>query len=517
VSPAIDLIVIGSGVNGLTTAARVARAGRSVLVLERRAVAGGLAAAEEFHPGYRSPGFFQDTGGLRPAVVSGLGLVGHGLEMRSEPAPILALGGKGGAILLHADPDRAAPEIAAHSAADASRYAGFRAFLAGIRPLLADFIDRPPLNLIEIDSESPWELMRRGLGIRRLGAKRMMELLRLPPMAVADWLGEWFECGLLKAALALPSVAGAYMGPRSPQSAMNLLLHEGAAGPGVVGGSQALAAALEKCAGASGARIRTGARVERLLVGSKGVEGVRLAGGEEIRAAGVAAACDPKQLFLDLLPTGALPGRVIEKIRAFRTRGTTAQVLLAMSRPLRFAARQEVPVELARIGRDLDHLEKAFDAVKYRRWSEDPVLEVQAASAVSGRLAPAGHDAVSILVHHAPYDLEGGWDAETAERLAELVLSRLEEHAPGIRSAVVARAVRSPADLEALYGLTGGHVHHGEYALDQLLVRPIPECVGYRSPLAGLHLCGSGSHPGGGLTCAPGWLAAAEILRTGRP
>ncbi len=500
-----DIIVIGAGHNGLTAAALLARAGRAVLVVERRDTVGGTAGGEEFHPGFRSPGLHHDATGVAQDVVRRLELERHGLALRECRPDVLGLDS---GLLLRGDPLLASREIAALSTRDGARYLEFRRFLDRVRGGLESLLLAAPLDLLEPDFRGSLALLRRAVGLRRLGAQTMMELLRLPPMAVADWLGEWFESEALKALLALPAVAGTHAGPRSPGTTLNLLRGEAAGGPGVAGGGPALVAALERAARQAGVEIRTGAPVRGVLTSADGARGVALEGGEEIAARTVAASCDPKRLFLDLLPQTAFSSRLAERIRCFRTRGTTAQVLLALARPPRFAARPDDPVELARSGACLDDLERAFDAVKYRGIAERPVLDVLVARA----LAPAGAAALSVLVHFVPYDLAGGTADGQRERLAESVVARLERYAPGVASAVVGRTVLLPVDLESRYALTGGQLHQGEHALDQLLVRPAPECARYQTPVRGLYLCGSGAHPGGGLTCRPGSLAAAAIL-----
>jgi phytoene dehydrogenase-like protein len=238
-----------------------------------------------------------------------------------------------------------------------------------------------------------------------------------------------------------------------------------------------------------------------------------LAGGERIEAPVVAASCDPKHLFLNLLAPGVIPYRLEHRIRMFRTRGTTAQLLLALDTPVRFACRPEANgIAFARTGGSLTRLEKAFDAVKYRTFSETPALEVHVPTVAAPDLAPAGHSVMSVLIHFAPYDLEAGWDEAQKERLGNRVVEILETHVPGLKSTIVSGQILSPRDLEERYGITGGHIHHGEHSLDQLLMRPAPECSEYRTPVPGLFLCGAGSHPGGGLTCGPGALAASSIL-----
>jgi phytoene dehydrogenase-like protein len=506
-----DAIVIGAGHNGLTTAALLAKQGREVLVVERSDVVGGLAAAEEFHPGYHSGGLLHDTTGVRDAVVRELELEKHGLRMRSHRPDVLALGDDGQSLLVRGDRVKAVEEIDPVSKKDAWRYADYHAFVDRVRPVLRQFLNQPPLDLVNLETIAIRDGLNRGLKLRSLGRRDMMELLRLPPMCVGDWLDEWFETDLLKTAMAFPAVAGTFMGPRSPSSNFNLLLWEAAAGPGVAGGGPALIAALEGSARAQGVEFRTGASVERIVVDSGAVKGVVVAGDEQIEAVAVAASCDPRHAMLDLLAPGVLPYRAAERLRGFRQRGTTAQVLLALESIPRFAARPDEAIELARTGANLLAIERAFDAVKYRTIADEPVLEIAVPSAATPDLAPAGHAVVSVLVHFTPYDLEPEWNDAERERLGDRVMGILDRHIPGVSSSVLAGVVLGPPDIERRYGVTGGHIHHGEHALDQLLIRPTPECLRYATPIEGLYLCGSGSHPGGGLTCAPGRGSSLEM------
>jgi phytoene dehydrogenase-like protein len=507
-----DVIVIGAGHNGLACALLLARGGRKVVVLERRDRIGGIAASEEFHPGYRSAGLFAEANRVLPTTLTRLGLEAHGLSVRPERPGILALGSGGKGIFIDGDVGRASAGLRSASPRDAEAYPRFRAALDKYAEILRSFLSEPALDLVKIESNGPLDMLRRAWRVRRLGKSEMLELLRLPAMSVADLLSEWFETDLLKAALALPAISGTWLGPRSPSTALNYLLWEATAGPGVAGGGPALVAALEKAARAAGVEIRTSATVERVRVADGGVRGVTLTGGEEIAAATVAAACDPKQALLSLLEPGTIPYRAERRIGGFRTRGTTAQVLLALTAPPRFAARPDGSTELARTGAHLDDLERAFDAIKYRRMSETPILEIHVPSVGTPGLAPTGGAVVSILVHFAPYELEGGWNEAVRERLGDLVVAMLERHAPGLAKSVAGRQVLTPVDLAARYALPQGHPHHGEHSLDQWLVRPTPECGRYATPVPGLFLCSSGVHPGGGLTCGPGTLAADAIL-----
>ena len=511
-----DVIVIGAGHNGLTTAALLAREGRSVLVLERRGVVGGLAAGEEFHPGYRSAGVLHDTSCVRRDVVEELGLEGLGLSWTESAVFVPQTDGPG--LLLHHDANRAAQEIGAASDRDAGRYAEYRAFLTRIARFVNGFFSETPLDRTFTGPDGGvLDLLKTGLALRRLGRRNMLELLRIMPMSVADWLDEWFEGELLKCLLAAPAIHGTFTGPRSPGSNASLLRLESAGGASVRGGPQSLIDALEAAARAQGVEVRTGAEVRGITVSGGGVTGVSLDGGEQIDAAVVAASCDPRRTFLYLIPGRDITPKLEHRIQSFRMRGTTAKVNLALNAPLRFACRPDLEIEYARTGERMDDLERAFDAVKYGRFSERPILDIYVPTAASPDLAPDGHSVASILVHFVPDDLRDtrqGWTKKQREKLVKTVIDTLEQYAPGTRQSIVARDVLAPPDLEERYGITHGHIHHGEHALDQLLVRPCPECARYRTPIEGLYLCGSGSPPGGGLTCAPGALAASAMRKT---
>jgi phytoene dehydrogenase-like protein len=333
-------------------------------------------------------------------------------------------------------------------------------------------------------------------------------------MCVADWLNEWFETDLLKALLAGPALTGLFTGPWSAGTTATLLLNECLAGPGVKGGPAALIAALATACQEYGVEIRTACPVQRIRVADGRVSGVTLAGGQTIETTTVASSCEPKRTLLELVAPTDLPLRVEKQIRVYRTRGTTAKVNLALKALPEFIGRPGQQFEVIRIAGSLADLERAFDAVKYRRFSPTPYLDIRIPSLADTSLAPAGHHVASILVQCAPYDLEGGWSEAEREVLGETVVATLDRYAPCLTERIVAREVLTPVDLEVRYGLTGGHVHHGEHGLDQMLfMRPALSCGRYATPLAGLFLCGSGSHPGGGITCGPGALAAKAILK----
>ncbi len=507
-----DAVVIGAGHNGLTAAALLAKGGRSTLLLERRAVIGGLAAGEEFHPGYRTNGVLHDTEGVRPWVVDALDLGRHGLSRQDQAPPTLIPQRDGGGLLLWRDLDKAAEELAAVSPGEADNYRDYRRFIDRLTPVATRLLDNLPPDIFAPGAADILSLGRSALALRLLGKREMMEILRVAPMALADWLDERFDSQLLQAALAGPVLQNTVTAPRSPATTATLLRAECLAGMPVKGGPAALITALERAARACGVEIRTDARVAGLVGEAGRISGVQLAGGETVQARTVVASCDPKHLFFELLPPGLISRGLEHSISVFRSRGTAAKVHLALSGYPAFACRPDVRTASIRIGETLEELERAFDPIKYRKFSDLPILEVQVPTVESTDLAPEGHHVFSILVHFVPFELEGGWSDEARSNLYSRVLARLEEYAPGVSELVVGHEVLTPQDLERRYGVTGGHLHHGEHALDQLLVRPTPECTRYSTPFEGLFLCGSGAHPGGGLTCAPGGLAARRIL-----
>lgn len=500
-----DIIIIGAGHNGLTCAATLAKKGRKVLVLERRDVVGGLAVGDVFHKGCRAVGLFHETSYVRRSVIDALNLSRFGLELLPESPAVFAPEINGRGLLLGSG----GGELAG---SDIERYADFRAFLSRIGKFTRRLLNDLPPDILAGDSGNMLELMSSGLALRRLGRTDMLEFMRVTPMSLNDWLGEWFESELLKCLIAAPALMGTMTGSRSPGGAGNLIRCESLSSRAVRGGPLALITALETAAKSYGAEISTSSEVNAIRLADGRVEGVTLAGGETFDAPIIAASCDPKTTFLDLVGGRTLQPVFQERVEHIRMRGTTAKVNLALSAPLRFACRPDLHVERARVGETLTELEKAYDAVKYRQFSDAPVLDIYA-PAVDGE-SDGMTNTLSIIAHFVPYDLDGGWSDAKRERLGDAVVDSLARYAPELKSSIVAREVLSPVDIERRFGATGGHIHHGEHALDQLIVRPTPECARYQTPIAGLYLCGSGSHPGGDLTCAPGSLAAAVISKS---
>jgi len=521
VSTQYDVVIVGAGLNGLVTAAYLARAGKKVLVAERRDTVGGAVSTEEFALGFRAPAAFAAAELFHPAIIRELKLDAHGLAL---------LPAGGGTFLPGHDVERLSP-------ADAAALAAFDAFLRRLAEVLDPVLTRPLPDVKPSGPGDVLELLTLGWRLRGLGKRDLPEALRYLPMPVKDVLDERFESEALKAAIAGPALTGSWLAPRSAGSALMLLLHRpswtaGLLSPPVFarGGPGALADAVAAAARGAGAEIRTGSKVERILIDDDGrAAGVALTGGTEIAARLVVSNADPRRTLLELVDPAWLDPEHAAAARNIRTRGTVAIVQLALGGLPAFTdARDGSLSGRIQLGASLDELERAFDGVKYGKLPEKPFLTVTIPSLTDPSLAPEGKHVLHVWAQYAPYRLapsggiggestaEGTWD-ERRDELGDLVVRRIEEHAPGFSGLVEHRRVRTPIDLERDFGCTGGCLYHAEPALDQMLfMRPMAGWYQYRTPVDGLYLCGPGTHPGVGMTGLPGKSAAAQILEDWR-
>jgi phytoene dehydrogenase-like protein len=519
-------IVIGSGPNGLICAFYLARAGMKPLVLEARDVVGGGAITSEIHPGFRCPTLTHVAGPLRADIESDLSLGRHGVEfIRSDPR-LFAPAPDGRFVAFHDDPRRTGESVAKLSVADAGRLVDFHETLAAVANVLEGALRLTPPDIDEPTTGDLWELAKIGRRYRALGRTNEFRMLRWMPMAAADLVAEWFETDLVRAAVAARGVFGTCMGPRSAGTGAVLLLraatdpHPAGTSVAVRGGPGVLTAGIAAAAEQAGVEIRTSAAVERIDVTNGRVSGVTLGSGEQIPATAVISAVDPKRTFLRLIDPLHLDPDFLLKIRNYRTEGTVGKVNLALAGLPRFSAAPRSTGDLSvlagriHIGPEIDYLERAFDAAKYGALSDRPYLEVTLPSIADPALAPSGAHVMSVYVQFAPYTLRGGnWDTRRDE-LGNRVIATLTEYAPDLPALIVEREVITPRDLETVYGLTGGHIFHGELAIDQLFtMRPLLGWAQYRTPLRNLYLCGSGTHPGLGMTGASGANAAREIVK----
>ncbi len=517
------VVVIGAGHNGLTAAFYLAKAGLNPLVLERRSIVGGAAITEEIAPGYRCPALTHAFGPIRPSIVRDMRLDRRVEFVRPDPR-LVALAPEGRPLTFFIDERKTADAIRTLSGGDAEQYADFCSTLDRLGRFLGALLTTTPPSLDEPGRGDMWELLKSGRRFRALGKKDAFRLLRWGPMAVADLVNEWFETDLLKAAIAARGIFGAAQGPRSAGTAALLLLHaaiDSAPGGSSVtakGGPGALTEAMAAAAREAGAEIRTGEAVSRVLVGDGRVRGVALEDGREIAATTVISNADPRRTMLNLVDPVDLDPIFLTRMRNYRSRGTVAKVNLALSRLPAFAGVAS-PADLTgrvHIGPDLDYLERAFDASKYGEISSQPYLDVTVPTLMDPSLAPPGKHVLSVAVQFAPYKLATArsWDPAKESELLSNVMQTLDRYAPGLASLVEHAQVLSPTALEKTYGLSGGHIYHGEPSLDQLFtMRPILGWAQYQMPIGGLFLCGAGTHPGGGVTGGPGQNAAREVIK----
>jgi phytoene dehydrogenase-like protein len=516
-----DVVIVGGGHNGLVTAFYLAKAGFKPLVLERRSQTGGAAITDEIHPGFRCPTLSHSAGPLRPDVVSDMQLEKQGVKLISPEVAVTTLAPDGRALTLYKDTGRAAQEISKFSQKDAAKYSEFAQSLAKIGKVIGEALKLPPPNIDDPSKGDLWGMLQTGRALRKLGKKDMYRVLRWGPMAVADLVAEYFETELLRATIAARGIFGTFLGPWSAGSSMVLLLrsagdsHPAGSAMFAAGGTGAIAQAMAAAAKAAGAEIRTGADVIEVRVKDGAATGVILSNGEEIIAKAVVSNADPKRTLLKLVDPTHLTPDFVKKLQNYRMPGTVAKVNLALSGLPKFTSLStEAMSGRIQIGHEIDYLERAFDASKYGDFSRQPYLEATIPSLADPSLAPPGQHVMSIYMQYAPFKLKGtDWESQRTA-LGETVVKTLSQYAPNLPELIVKHQVITPQDLEDIYGLTGGHIFHGELALDQFFtMRPLLDWARYRTPIENLYLCGNGTHPGTGLTGGSGANAAREITK----
>ena len=525
ISETRDVIIVGGGHNGLVAAFYLAKTGFKPLVLERRAQVGGAATTEEFHPGFRCSTLAHNTGPLRADIVRDMQLESHGLKLTSPDISTVSLLPDGRALVLYTDAKRAAQEIAQWSQKDATSYADFGTALGKIGKVIGEALTLTPPNIDNPSSVDLWGMLKTGRSIRNLGKKDLYRVLRWGPMAAADLVSEFFDTEPLRATIAARGIFGTFLGPWSAGSALVLMLRA-AADPSPAGsvqfpagGAGSITLAMAAAAKQAGAEIRTGADIAEIRVKDGIATGVVLTSGEEISARAVVSNADPKRTLMRLVDPSHLAPDFLQKIRNYRCVGTVAKINLALSALPEFTALKtkgngNLLQGRIQISPEIDYLERAFDESKYGNFSRYPYIEITFPSLSDPALAPPGRHVMSIYMQYAPYTLKNSdWESQRTA-LGETVVKTIAQYAPNLPQTILRHQIITPRDLEETYGLTGGHIFHGELALDQFFtMRPLLDWARYRTPVDRLYLCGSGTHPGTGLTGGSGANAAREIVK----
>ncbi len=522
-----DAVIVGGGHNALVAAAYLGRAGLRTVVLERRDHVGGAAETSELSRRARLPTLAHTVGRMRASVVRDLALTRHGLSLMAPDVRVFAPQPDGRAVTLWSDTRRTAEGLRAWSTHDADHYVAFDRLVRSLGRFLADIAATTPPDIRSPGLSDALTGLNVGRKFRGLGRRDARTVLRVLPMAIADFVAEAFETDALRAAIAWRGVQFCSLGPWSAGSTAVLLTDSagndgGAAGQTVFarGGPGALAEALASAARAAGVEIRTGTQVVAVTSRDGRATGVALASGEAIAAPVIVSGLDPKRTLVGLVDPVALGPSLGWRAGNIRTPGVVGKVNLVLRHLPKFPAAGDAGEQLLHgrilVAPGIDAMEHAFDAAKYGRMSDAPIVEATIPSLADPSLvegARAGTQVMSVVVQYAPYTLRSGdWDA-CREALGDLAVAALETVAPGIGKLVTARQVLTPLDLERDYGLTGGHPLHGEPGLDQFFLwRPLLGHARYRMPLEGLYLAGSGAHPGGGITGGPGQNAAREIV-----
>jgi phytoene dehydrogenase-like protein len=519
-----DVVVIGGGHNGLTNAAYLAKAGKKVVVLERRHVLGGAAVTEEIIPGFLFSECSYVVSLLRPEIIRDLDLPRHGLEilpLDGTFSPML----NGDYLWRMNDHGRTVREIRRHSRVDAEAYDEFAKMMTPmcrfVKPILS-MIPPDPTTLRPKDLRQLHFLMRR---FRDLSSDERYTLIQLMTMSAADFLDQWFETDVLKATMSASGIIGTFLGIRSPGTAYVLLHHYMGEIDGAFrswgfsrGGTGAISNAIAAAAREAGVEIRTKASVAKIVVKNGRAAGVALQSGEELSANVVSSSVDPHLTFEKFLDASELPSEFLEDVKRYKYRGSSGKVNLALNGLPEFKCLPGDGAHLRgalSISPGVEYMERAYDDAKYGNFSRRPYIDMVIPSLTDPSVAPPGKHVMSCFVQYAPYKLaQGTWDDQKREAFGDNVIDTISEHIPNIKKIIVGRQVLTPLDLEREFGLTQGNIFQGELSLEQLFfLRPVPGWAYYKTPVENLYMCGSATHPGGGIMAAPGRIASTVILK----
>jgi phytoene dehydrogenase-like protein len=521
----VDVIVVGGGVNGLVTAAYLAKAGRKTLLLEKKGILGGIAVTEEFFPGHRFSSLVDGAGYLSPAVASDLKLSQHGLEIIPVDPIVYSLQPDGRHLMISQDVSATSKEIAKFSEVDATAYPLFVETLGKISTVIEGFMHLTPPDLPELGLKDLIDLLPLLKPVRKIGRKDFAQVLRIMPMPVADLLDEWFESDAVKGAIAASALINSSWGPQEAGTGYAFLYNWAGSNNSlfrssgnIVGGMGALSGALANAAKAFGVEIRTNSLVEKVIFENDTASGVELANGDRYAARIIVSAANMNTTFLKLLNPYYLDQRFVKHLKNIKYRGMSARVHFVLEELPSFKGLngdvQNLLSGHIQISPTMTYLQKAFDPVKYGRCSEIPYLDIFIPTVTDPSLSSDDSHLMSVTVKYVPYHLrEGDWES-LRDDLAKLVISQIEEYAPGFEKLIKHQKAITPLDLERDYDLPEGNYVHGEMTLDQFMwMRPAPGYGQYRSPIKNLYLCGAATHPGGGVTGINGKNASREILK----
>ena len=514
-----DVIVVGGGHNGLVCATYLAKAGRKVLVLEANAALGGASATSEFSDQFLVSSCAHWLFQLNPEVASDMGLKGHGLELAARDLHTIALAEDGNHLTIGGN----TLEGAGVTDEDRKAFVAFNKQMLKFSKLLAGAFNRRAPKLVEGNLTDRITLAKLGLGMKMLGKTDMSDLMRLALINIYDVMEENFENDLLKAAISLDSLLGSHMGPRSPNTVYGYLYRRmgdvyGFNGPAVVkGGMGAVGEALGNAAKTAGVDIEVSAAVSKINVDVDRATGVTLADGRVVGADMVVSNADPKTTFNKLVGLTNIETGIARRVKTMRMKGDAAKLHIALESLPDFAGltKDQMGQRLL-IAPTMDYIELAFNACKYGEYSKAPAMDISIPTIHDPSLAPDGKHVMSVIVQFAPYELEGGWGSHKDD-FKNLVIDRIADYAPNLKDKIIASELLTPADLEDRFHIHGGHWHHGEISLDQILtMRPFPGASQYGTSVDGLFLCSAGTHPGGGVMGMAGHNAAKEIIKRGK-